>query len=31
VLLTAEPNKPVVEEDGKLLLNIADSVDGKEN
>jgi hypothetical protein len=31
VLLTSEPNKTVVEEDGKQLLNIADSVDGKEN
>jgi hypothetical protein len=30
-LLTAGPDKPVVEEDGQQLLNIADSVDGVEN
>jgi arylsulfatase A-like enzyme len=29
--LTAEPDKPLIEEDGKQLLNIADSVDTKEN
>ena len=31
VRLNVEPDKPLVEEDGKQLLNIADSVDGKEN